>query len=154
MTYKDCVNEFIQARGYKIPLTTTYFAGSQAISRISNGQKRPSSNWHSANKTVEDQIKLRTLSWVGWLMGWHIDHIVPVSKGGSYNVRNLRLLPPSLNEMIGGRGGWSHEKLNRFLDHLGPEWKTEWGIPENFRSCSPTEFFKRIDLSDLILVES
>ena len=146
-TYSTRVNDFIQARGFKIPPTTTYFAGSQSISRISNGQQRPSSLWHKANKSAEDQIKLRTLSWVGWLMDWHIDHIVPVSKGGSYNIRNLRLLPPTLNSMIGNQGGWSHEKLNRFVEHLGPEWRKEFGIPETFNSCSALEFFKKIDLT-------
>jgi len=146
-TYKTLVNDFIQGRGFKIPFTSTYFAGSQAISRISNGQTRPTSRWHQANRKLEDQVKLRTLSWVGWLMDWHIDHITPISKGGSYNIRNLRLLPPSLNAMIGNRGGWSHEKVNRFVEHLGPEWRKELGIPENFKSCSALEFFKRVDLT-------
>ena len=150
-TYKSHVNTFIQTRKFKIPPTTTHFAGSRAISRISNGQSRPSVLWHGANKTLEDQIKLRTMSWVGWLLDWHIDHIVPVSKGGSYNIRNLRLLPPALNSMIGGRGGWSHEKMNRFVDELGPEWRKEFGIPDNFKSCSALEFFKNVDLSDIVV---
>ena len=148
-TYGAYVNSFIQKRGFKIPPTSTHFAGTKAISRISNGQSRPAVLWHSANKTLEDQIKLRTLSWVGWLMDWHIDHIVPVCKGGSYSIRNLRLLPPALNSMIGGRGGWPHEKLNRFVEHLGPEWRKEFGIPDNFKSCTPLDFFKGVDLSDV-----
>jgi hypothetical protein len=148
-TYSTHVNGFIQERGFKIPQTSTYFAGTQAIGRLSNGQRRPSSFWHNANRSLEDQIKLRTLSWVGWLLDWHIDHITPASKGGSYNIRNLRLLPPTLNRMLGDQGGWDHKKLNRFIEHLGPEWRKELGIPENFKSCSPIEFFKRLDLTDL-----
>jgi hypothetical protein len=149
MTYQTEINQLISKRKYKIPFTTSYFAGTKAISRISNGQTRPTRFWHEANKKYEDQIKLRTLSWCGWLLGWHIDHIVPSEKGGSYNVKNLRLLPPSLNAMIGSSGGWDHDKMNRFIEHLGPEWRKELGIPEGFKSCSPLEFFKAVDLSDL-----
>jgi hypothetical protein len=152
-TYKAHITEFINSRNLRIPAPTTFFAGSQAIGRISNGQSRPSCLWHGANRSLEDQIKLRTLSWVGWILGWHIDHIEPVAKGGSYNIRNLRLLPPSLNSMIGDRGGWTHDKLNRFVEHLGPEWRKELGIPENFKSCTIMEFFRRIDLSDFDVEE-
>lgn len=151
MTYQTEINQFINKKGYKIPFTTSYFASTQSIGRISNGKTRPSYRWNDANKRYEDQIKLRTLSWCGWLLGWHIDHIVPSEKGGSYNVRNLRLLPPALNSMIGSTGTWDHDKMNEFVEHLGPKWRKELGIPEGFKSCSVTQFFKNVDLSDVVL---
>ena len=145
-TYSTRVNDFIQTRGFKIPKVNTYFAGTKAISRISNGQKRPSYLWMDANRTWDEQIQLRTLSWVGYLMDWHVDHIVPVSKGGSYNINNVRLLPPALNTMIGKTGGFTHEEMNRFLEHLGPEWRKAFGIPDDFKSCPALDFFKTLDL--------
>jgi hypothetical protein len=147
MTYEKLINEFISTHRLNIPFPTSHFAGSQAISRISNGQNRKTSYWHRDNTTLEAQLKLRTLSWVGKLLNWHIDHIRPVSKGGSYNVANLRLLPRSLNSMIGNSGDWNHEKLNRFVKHMGPEWRGAMGIPDYFKSCGVMEFLKLVELN-------
>lgn len=153
MTYQTEINSLIARKGYKIPFVNSYFASSLSLSRISNGQGRPRKAWTKANSKFTDQVKLRTLSWCGWLLGWHIDHIVPVSKGGSYHISNLRLLPPFLNHVIGASGDWSHEKINKFVEHLGPEWRKELGIPEGFQSCSAAEFFKSIDLERVQVTE-
>jgi hypothetical protein len=146
VTYETKINSLIKVKSYKIPFVNSIFAGSKSISRITNGQQRPRTLWTEANRKEEEQITLRLLSWTGKLLGWHIDHIDPVCKGGSYNVRNLRLLPPQLNSFISGSGNWPHEKLNRLLEHLGPEWRAEFGIPEGFKSCTPEELFKSLDL--------
>ena len=146
VTYQTKINSLIEAKKYKIPFTTPYFAGSMSLHRISNGQQRPRVLWTKANRTDDDQVTLRLLSWAGKLLGWHVDHIKPVSQGGSYNVRNLRLLPPTLNSFISGSGTWPHEKLNRLIEHLGPEWRKELGIPEGFKSCTPKQLFKQLDL--------
>ena len=147
-TYETKINSLIKTKNYKIPFTYSYFAGGEAIQRLSNNKTRFYGDWTKANKKEEDNITLRLLSWAGRLLGWHIDHIAPVSKGGSYNVKNLRLLPPTLNHMIGDSGNWPHEKLNRFVEHLGPEWRKELGIPEYFKSCSPKQLFKALNLTD------
>ena len=139
-TYATRVNTYIQKRNPHIPATSTFFAGSQAIARMSNGQGRPSYLWHDANSSVKDQTVLRTLSWVGFLLGWHVDHIKPVVKGGSYHVSNVRLLPPALNSFISGSGNWPHDKLNALIEHLGPEWGAELGIPEGFKSMDAEDF--------------
>lgn len=154
MTYKQRINTFIAENKLKVPFTTGYFASSESIGRLSNGKTRKSKDWNAANTKPEEQVKLRTLSWVGRNLGWHVDHIVPVSRGGSYNVKNLRLLPPSLNHMIGNSGGWNHDKLNRFVQHLGPEWRKELGVPENFKSCGVMEFLKRVELTTQNFLDS
>jgi len=145
-TYETKINSLIHTKRYRIPFTNAYFASSESVSRLSNGKTRFTQDWNNANRKEEDKVTLRLLSWAGRLLGWHIDHIKPVSKGGSFNVKNLRLLPPTLNHMIGDSGAWPHEKLNRFVEHLGPEWRKELGIPENFKSCSPKQFFKTLNL--------
>ena len=145
-TYETKINSLIKEKSYKIPFTNSKFASTEAIGRLSNSKTRFTSDWNHANRTSKDSVNLRLLSWLGRLLGWHIDHIKPVSKGGSFNVKNLRLLPPSLNHMMGDSGNWPHEKLNRFVEHLGPEWRKELGIPDSFKSCSPDEFFKSIRL--------
>lgn len=145
-TIKQRINSFISAKGLKIPHITQDFVN-VSISRLSNGQKRRSSLWMEGNRTDEEKTTLRTLSWVGKIMGWHVDHIQPVSRGGSYNVSNLRLLPPSLNRIISNLG-WDHKKLNEFLDHLGPIWKEEFGIPADFVSLPAEEFLRNVETLD------
>ena len=149
MTYQTKINSLIEDNNYKIPFTTSCFASTRAIGRISNSRTRPHRRWSEANSKLEDQVKLRLLSWCGKLLEWHIDHIKPSEKGGSYNIKNLRLLPPSLNRMIGASGTWDHDKINQFVEHLGPEWRKELGIPEWFKSCSASEFLKRVDFSEI-----
>ena len=149
-TYAHYVNTFITERNPYIPLTTTYFAGSQAISRISNGQGRPSTLWNSVNSSLEDTTLLRTMSWVGSLLGWHLDHINPVAKGGSYHISNIRLLPPTLNSFISDSGNWPHEKLNNLIEHLGPAWCAEIGIPVGFKSMPAEEFLESDFLKSLM----
>jgi hypothetical protein len=141
-TYADKINSFIEEKKLRVPRVTQKFV-TRSISRLSNGQNRPSSNWTRDNKEEKEQVLLRTLSWVGKLRGWHIDHINPISKGGSYNVSNLRLLPPALNRILSDLG-WSHEKLNDFVKHLGPRWRKELNIPEDFESCPAEEFLQRL----------
>lgn len=60
--------------------------------------------------TVKDQVFKRYGIRMGGPESYNIDHLIPVSLGGSNDVKNLWPQPLS--------GEWNHQKKNKLEDHL------------------------------------
>jgi hypothetical protein len=128
------VNQCIKQRGINLPPMSC------SPSVFVNKLARPPKYWNRANTRQEDRLLLSLGAYYRKIHNLSLDHIKPVTDGGSFHVSNIRLLPTSINHMI-GPNGWTDKEVNEFLTCLTPEMRAKLGVPKGFYSAPLSEFF-------------
>ena len=119
--------------------------GRSSATLIVSNSRRPAGLFTNSNRG-EDRWILESLICVQrdikerFGLEFHIHHLVAQSRGGSYNVNNLVLIPASVNRKIGDRY-FSCDDITRSCDHQRQD-PTGMGddIPEWF-VCLPAKLF-------------
>ena len=135
-------NKYIESRGWNIPIWTYYQwyrnSGDSAFSR--HRCKNPvvkTADWKEANPG-HDLYILCAAMLVADLTSWHLDHIIPKSKGGLHHHSNIRLVPGWANIEMGNKS-WSHEVLEDYVFDKA-NWPKYTRVPEWWRSLPVEEF--------------
>jgi len=155
MTIQQDVKTILSYHGRKVNprIQTTYYDKKKyAIGTISN-QERPPGNWTQANSRRVDRAILEAAISISADLRdqgirFDLHHMVPQSKGGSYHISNIRLIPSCINRLIGDNEYTDEviEDLTKMISQtpIGADQK----IPDWFKCC-PLGDFIRIAASHL-----
>ena len=148
-TATQLANDYIKANKYKISTLPSHYVTSTGRLTSYNPVKfcandssyRRSYSDFRADNNAKEWMLLWVITHLKKELRWHLDHITPLSKGGTNNVKNLRILPSQLNTGIGNLG-LNNDELNEFINCLTPALRKKFGIPYGFRACTLKEFCK------------
>jgi hypothetical protein len=150
ITIFDKVNLFLGVHGLQVNETIRvkyYQKQKHAIHRITNSQTRPAKNFTQSNDGTDRVILEAAINVAATIketigIGFDLHHMEAYSKGGSSNIRNLRLIPSCINHLIGD-SEFTEEEINDLCERLKGS-AVGRQIPDWFRCCPLAEFIQLV----------
>ena len=154
VAYRDSATQLIQKFGYQVSKKTLdrYIWDNQGlrkssiISKSNNPRTSRDDSRYISENGNEDTILLEALAQVQselkYVYGLEFDkhHFIPVSKGGTYNISNIRLIPSKVNKWIEEDEYTSEEINEKIANNSGDRhWKGY-----SWSKCLPAEEFIKL----------